>query len=246
MFATRGKTVFAVITGVWLVSLNAGAGVTYVASGTNSVTGKALSASVTFDITNSSELVVSLSNLGAPVRAASDILTALYFDLNGVTTLTPVSALLGPGSVLANGPTPSGTTLGDFWEYKGGLSVAPDGDTFGISSTGLNIFGPGGNFGTNSQKLDGGSYGVINGSPSGGNGQIANEPLVDNTIVFTLNGLPAGFSLRSISGVEFQYGTTLTGTPLLTASPVPEPSALAVLGLGTAVLALRRKVARNH
>jgi hypothetical protein len=212
----------------------------FMASGTNSATGEALAASASFDIVGS-HLEVTVSNLGAPVHAPSDILTALFFDLNGAGALTPVKAALGSGSTLLNGPLPAGTTLGDNWEYLGGLSGVPGGATRGISSTGLGLFGNG-NFGANGQNVDGFGYGIINDNASGGNGHIPTTIFERNSVVFTLGGISPKFDLANVARVEFQYGTQLSPVgPMLGAHLVPEPSVVVFGGIAMGVLVVLRR-----
>jgi len=219
------------------------ASVIFSCTGTNSSSGQMVSATAIFNVvSNGADLQITLTNGGAPVLQPSDILACLFFDVNGVGTLTPVSAVLGAGSALVNGPIPHGQSLGDGWEYKGGLSGIANGATRGISATGLNPVFDAGNFGSNPQNLGGYDFGLINGSVAGGNGHIPDTAFENNSVVFTLSGLPVGFSLgaSSISHVGFQYGTT-TSEPLMTATAVPEPSGLALLvfGLGACIV-LRR------
>jgi len=59
-------------------------------------------------------LQVILANLGGDVLVPSDILTAVLFNINGVGPLTPVSALLVPGSVALYGPD-GGGNMGGEW-----------------------------------------------------------------------------------------------------------------------------------
>ncbi|PWU15279.1 MAG: hypothetical protein C5B50_15625 [Verrucomicrobia bacterium] len=219
------------------------ASVTFGGTATNSASGQLLSATATFDIISGTNLQVTLSNLGAPVTQPSDVLECLFFNLDGAGTLAPVSAVLGTGSSVLNGPVPSGQTLGDQWEYLGGLSGTPNGANRGISGAGLGIFGSG-NFGSNSQNCDGVPFGIANGIASNANGGVKDVTLEDNSMVFTLRGLPAGFSLSKINTVGFQYGTMLApAEPLVIAHimVVPEPTGLALLAVGLgAFIVLRR------
>ncbi len=215
--------------------------VAYSGTMTNRADGQVLSGTATFDVLPGNELQITLSSLGSPVINPSDVLAAVFFDLKGVGTLTPLSAALAPGGTLVNGPVPVGQTLGDQWQYREGLSRrAPNHASRGMSSVGLSIFSWG-NFGSNGQNLGGFDYGLSNGSPADGNGRMPTMPLVNNSIVFTLGGLPASFSLGDISNVGLQYGTKLS-EPFLITRIVPEPGALALLGF--LALLLTRRIRR--
>jgi hypothetical protein len=229
------------------------AAVTFSGTTTNSMDNEVLSASVTFDLTNAgTELVVSLSNTGnpvtSPVTSPSDILGGVFFNLTGVGNLTTVSAVLGAGSILETNSTPvtppAGTTLGDYWDYAGGISGAPHGDNQGIASTGyIGAFGSG-NFGSNPVNVDGFDYGIVNGNTGAGNDHVPTTPVVNNTMVFTLTNLPAGFSLSQVSSVVFQYGTSLSEASI-NAVLVPEPGVAALVGFGVAgFLVSRRRLGR--
>lgn len=88
-----------------------------------------LSASATFEA-QGPDLVVTLSNIGGDVLAPADVLTALFWDVNGVSlSLTSVSAVLASGSSVVFDPDgqPAGGVVGGEWAYEGGLSGAPRG-----------------------------------------------------------------------------------------------------------------------
>ncbi|HEY3245423.1 MAG TPA: XDD4 family exosortase-dependent surface protein [Phycisphaerae bacterium] len=207
-----------------------------------------LAASAEFDVSGSN-LIVTLTNT-SPVDAQvpSDILTALFFDTVGASpTLVPVSAVLGPGAVVFFGGTDPGNVVGGEWAYRQGLSGAPLGASRGISSAGFDLFGPPDLFpGTNLQgpdSPDGIQYGITSAGddPATGNAAVTGaNALIKNEVVFTLSGLPDGFDPSTqITHVFFQYGTALTDSGF-----TPEPSSLALLGIGT-LLAFRRSRARR-
>lgn len=213
--------------------------VTYTSTGAN---GRA--ASVSFDISGSS-LIVTLTNTATiDAMVPTDVLTGVFFLVDGpAVTLTRAAAVLTPGSfVTKNGPVDPGNVVGGEWAYKGGLSVK--GMNYGISSSGLGIFGPGDRFPGNDlsppPNPDGLQYGLTtaNDNPDTGNGGM-DTPLIKNSVTFTLNGLPSGFSLSRIVKVNMQYGTALdepTDEAL-----VPTPGAAALLGLGGLMAARRRR-----
>src|SRR5262249_19247162 len=137
--------------------------------------------------------------------------------------LTPVSAVLGNGStVLFPDPAfaPSGTdpggVVGGEWAYKSGLSGTPGSAKQGVSSSGYGLFGPSDLFPVDDLQSptspDGLQYGLVSaGGVSGSNPNLTGKyALIKNSVVFTLSGLPQGFTTNDISNVWFQYGTDLS------------------------------------
>jgi hypothetical protein len=203
-----------------------------------------LSASVTF-ATSGTNLLVTLTNTStSDVLDPAQVLTAVFFDIAGVNPLTPVSALLPTGSNVFYGPA-NGGNVGGEWAYGSGLSGAPLGATEGISSSGFGLFGSGNFGGPNLQgpaSVNGVGYGITSAGDNltTGNNQVTGGPnnssypsvaLIQNSVVFTLSGLPSGFdpsALGAIINVSFQYGTSLADTNI----PVPEPATMLLLGTG--------------
>ena len=195
------------------------------------------SASATFDLTgNTLDVTLTNTSLGdAP--DATWILMSVMFDTS--STLTPVSASL-------NGSTVYGSfvhNVGEGWQYKSGVSA--HGKNSGISGTGLGVFGRSGNFFTPGQHLGGSDYGIAPiGFTNTGNPSIQ-DPIIQNSIEFTLTAAQ-GFSLDQLGDtVVFQYGTDLTepsfdGTLQTT---TPEPATMGMLGSGLLVgfMQLRRR-----
>src|SRR5262249_20152932 len=80
------------------------------------------------------------------------------------------------------------------------------------------------------------NYGITSAgdNPTTGNGAVTGSggsasPIVQNSVVFTLTGFTG--TLADITKVSFQYGTALSDANV-PASGVPEPSSLAIAGLG--------------
>ncbi len=198
------------------------------------------------------DLVVTLTNTStADVLVPVDVLTGVFFDVAGsALSLGRTSATLNAGSIVLFGTTDPGDVVGGEWAYLGGLSGAPHGADYGISSTGLGLFGPGDRFpGTNLAGPPSGSpggleYGITS---AGDNGATGNTPvtgdnaLIKNSVVFVLSGLPQGFDpAASIGNVSFQYGTDLK-EPNYPGVPTPGVGLSACLMSGLALGRRRRR-----
>jgi len=213
---------------IWFLGIAAFTGatpITFKASSGN------LAASATFEI-QGTNLIVTLSNISAAdVLIPADILTAVFFTLAGNPTLTLVSTMLGPGSSitfppLLAGESISGNINGNIngeWLYGNGFSGAPGGADEGIGSAGFDLFGrgPGG--------LD---YGLLSpgDDPTTGNKPvIAKWPLINNSVIVELSGLPSDYNLSgAITNISFQYGTDSNEPNVAT----PEPATMLLLGSG--------------
>ncbi|MGD1020257.1 MAG: XDD4 family exosortase-dependent surface protein [Verrucomicrobiia bacterium] len=254
------RIVAGVVAAFAIVTLGATArGQTVTASGPGTEPGETLGASATFAVSNL-ELIVTLSNTGTfdPVNA-NDVLTAVFFKVNGDLKLTPQSADVAPGSSVIDHPHPlplgfSGD-VGSQWAYRNDLIRAPNGTDEGISSTSLKWFGTKNLFSSEKIKgfgsIGGISFGITTFDDLGGHkrGNLKNQALAQNSVVFTFSGLPDDFSLSDISDVTFQYGTSVKAPDLIggAIANVPEPPtiALVVAGMIGALGAMRCGVVRK-
>ena len=226
---------------------------TFTGAGPGNNPGQTLQASATFVVSNL-ELVVTLSNDATfDPNDAPDILTGVFFAIEGDPALTPVSAMVGPGSLMIDHRPLSGFTgdVGSEWAYRNSLTGAPLGANEGVSSTDLKWFGkknlfPGRNI-PGAGSLNGVAFGLTTlfDSPGNDRSNIKNQSLIENSAVFTFSGLSEGFALADISGITFQYGTSLKQPELTGVTVVPEPTPIMLVAAGLGLLALtRRKKAR--
>lgn len=226
--------------------------------------GSTLHAQATFDVSTSGDLLVTLTNLGGDATRPADVLTGVFFSLEPwkdgpqVGALTPVSALLD-GSTVHFGADGGGNVGGE-WAYEQGLVGAPRDATRGISSTGLDLFGQPNFNGPNLQDpaaVDGLNYGIVsaNDDPLTGNAKVTGGvPLIQDSVVFTLSGLPTGWKPtgNTVKNVSFQYGTSLAEPNLPGNSSggptgvVPEPATLLLFGTGLAGLSGVARRRRRH
>jgi PEP-CTERM motif len=204
------------------------------------------------------DLVIVLTNTSTyDVVQPDQLLNAVFFRIEGNPVLTPVSALLTPGSTIlfSDSPPPDGNVGGE-WAYKTNLF----GDSYqGISSTGLDdVFGPKDLFppGINLEgplSPGGLNYGLTSpwDDPTVGNSKVTGPvPIIKNSVTFVLDDLPTDFDPSTdITNVWFQYGTSQCEPrypgypPVPSTTPVPEPITATGLLLGLAALGryVRRK-----
>jgi hypothetical protein len=218
-----------------------------------------LSASATFDAVGT-DLVVTLANIQmGDVVDPAQILTTLYFDVNGpALALSPTSAvvpaghgLLFPGATPFD-PLPNG--VGGEWEYLSGVTNAPFGQDYALRSAGLGLLSasatmfPGANL-EGPSGANGLQYGITTplDNPLTGNAAVTGGAgaLIQSQVVFVLGGLPANFDpSTSVKNVQWQYGTTrcdVAGTVDRCVPEVPEPASAWLLLVGGALLLHRRR-----
>jgi hypothetical protein len=195
-------------------------------------------------------LQVTLTNTSPDdVLVPSEVLTAVFFDVDPLVTFTRVSAMLASGSEVFFGLTDPGGVVGGEFAFNSGLSGAPGNAVLGLSSSGFDLFGPPDLFpGTDLQEPespDGIQYGITSAGDdmtTGNTPVTGTNALIKNSVVFQLTYEEPANPLR-IYNVWFQYGTDLTEPSIpsydVGEKPpvIPEPFTLiscflAVSGLG--------------
>lgn len=222
-------------------------------AGTN---GSNHTARATFDYNAvANTLSITLENLGGDVLAPSDLLTTVFFDLTpagnqGQPTLNPVSAMVATGSALVFGN--GATNLSQHWHFRDDINHGTIGQQYGISSSGLDIFGQSDAFdGVGANGHGSPDYGITskNDDLSTGNKQVTGgRPIIKHAMTFNFD-VEGLFDLEWIKNVQFLYGTSLDGDsfggqqppldpPLV---PLPAPVWMALAGLATVGLIRRRR-----
>jgi hypothetical protein len=223
-------------------------------------------------------LTVRLSNLGEPASQNNQVLTSVFFNLaiSGWTgSFSPTGVYIPTGGSVVNGaPSPAFDACGTFgtpvsgcvggvggeFAFKSGIATPPaGGGSYGLSSSGLGIFGPGDRFpGNNLQgpdSPDGPQYGLVNGVTAGNS---INDAQINNSVIFllainTTTGVFPTFTASgggsNFSNVVFQYGTAL-GSPdepcLGCTQFAPETSTSTLLASGLLLLLLSNLLKRRR
>lgn len=208
-------------------------------------------AQVTFEI-NGTDLIITLANIsGFDVERPSELLTGVFFDLttptSGPLELSPTSATVeSPDQVLFGTTGPNGNVGGE-WAFVSALENAPGIAAYGISSSGLGLFGPHDLFpGANldgPESPGGMSFGITSqgDDPTVGNKPVTgSNPLIKHKVTFVLSDLPIGFSEADIGNVWVQYGTSLS-EPSFQVLLVPTPGSIALFGFSALLVARRRR-----
>jgi hypothetical protein len=188
----------------------------------------------------------SLAHSGTDVPGST--LTGFFWKFkDGVNpTLIPESATVATGSSILGvcnvltcvGETNVGGEFGFSYQALG----FPRGTNFGIASSGYLTSGLTGNIGNfnganldDPESLDGINFGLISSAAgSNSNGGLEAVPVIQSAVTFVLSG--AGqLQVSDIESGNFQYGTSFSELNILDAPPpgqVPEPTSVALLGLG--------------
>jgi hypothetical protein len=226
----------------------------FAGSGFDASTGKNLSASADFSISGNTLTILLCTTSDDPVKQDPDVLTGLFWDINGDPALGATSAdrtiVVGAGSSYINESVHVHVNpLGDHWAYKTGLDTAvfpsPNGAYYGVAASGLGgVFGSGDTFTGSGGSPAGVNYGLMKFLASDATNGLKNGgPQISNCVEITLTG--DDLTGKTIGNVWFQYGSGLNepGFPPQ-GNPVPEPSAMALLmgaGVPLSALCIRRR-----
>ena len=220
---------------------------TYTGTGTATDGGSStVSAKAVFSVSGGTLTIVltNISSSATPRPGAT--LTGIGFSITGSSPALDLSTTaLTSGSKIWTSSTSSNVTdaLAGSWTDKVDSSP-PSGIKYGVATTGAN-----GNFNGNGIELGGSDpdYGIAAaGSFPGGFGGSPNQyPYIQDSLTFTFSGA-TGLDLSKLTNVQFFFGTNgdyFAGKP----DAVPEPSTLAIAGLGALGLigyGLRRRRVR--
>jgi hypothetical protein len=248
--------------------LNATAGsITLTGDGVTS-TGIAVSAAATFKFSGNILTITLQNTSGRNSRqdTQDNTLTGIFWsfkdNLNPV--LKPLSATIESGSSIigtcsminCTGVTNVDGEFGYDYEATG----LPRGTDRGISSAGYLKTGLANNIGNFNggaaglnldgiAGLGGINFGLISGAPGYNPDNVLDgKPMISDTVVFRLSGV-RGLDVSNLSLANFQYGTSFSDLNVLDDFPalaaVPEPSILALFGLGLLGLGSMRRFAKT-
>jgi hypothetical protein len=239
-------------------------------------TNGSLATRVEFSVSGT-DLIVELSNTStADVLLQSNLMSALFFDLDTLNNLVLQSAFAsGPLGIYQQNSTQNSNANGALNNISDATNLAAPGSTNGGPGTFDGGWQLRENFGglpglTQTRGVGTNGLGVFNGSDvintdnldyaltSAGDNvatsqaqQLFNDPYIQNIITFTFSGLPVGFDLtaQNVSNVRVQYGTSLT-EPSITIpdgdEDQPVPEPGTVFLLGAAALGLMGATRRRR
>jgi hypothetical protein len=226
-------------------------------------TNGSLATRVEFSVSGT-DLIVELSNTStADVLLQSNLLSALFFDLDTANNLVLQSVFAsGPlgiyqqnssqnsnangtlvdlpdnVNIAAPGSTNGGPGVFDGgWQFRENLAgLGSVSQTRGVGTNGLGIFN--GNDVMNTDNLDYALTSAGDNVATSQAQQLFNDPFIKNIVTFTFSGLPAGFDLTesNVGNVRVQYGTSLTEPSITIPDGTDEQPDPTVPEPGTALL----------
>lgn len=250
-----------------------------------------LAARAVIDYDGAGTLTITLSNravevfgAGAASTVPADLLTGVYWDYMGTASLTAFSAFSAAGNstgiaqvynvsawpiAAPNNGTQAGYdgNLGSEFAHRDNTTLTMDGFSgdYGVSSSGLGLFGPGDRFTGddetpeasnvlhNPASPDGPNLGIVTtGFVDGsGNGGVDAVPLVRGEVIFTYTVSDGTLSEEDFADIFFHYGTSLTEPTFggecsdCGSVVVPIPPAVGLAGLGL-LMVVGRKVKKRQ
>ncbi|MBI4910391.1 MAG: PEP-CTERM sorting domain-containing protein [Acidobacteria bacterium] len=213
-------------------------------------------ATLTFNLTSESTLLVTLSNTSLNgATSSSDVLTGFFFS--NPAAVTPQSAFVAPGSILVNCGTcpPSITNVSGEWLWApdvAGLAGPGLSAVFGAVSFGLLNHAIGSDPLLPGRRTGNIDFGLVSNTTSFGQSALTGSPLITQSVVFTLQ-TTSEFSLGSFAQVGFLWGNNLGNLTLGFRSfdgEAPEPGTFGMMLAGLIGVMLiaraRRKSGRSY
>lgn len=222
------KVLLAIIAALGSGSITLASTITFIGSGTSSA-GDAENSSAIF-VTGAGTISVTLNDLlSNPTDVAQNLSDLLFTLSNGSTTGTLTTSSGTELTVNSGGTYSVGSSVPTGWALSSsggslllevlGTPEAPAHTIIGTSSNGT---------------YSGGTYSNANGSIAG-NGP--HNPFLESGTTFTLS-VPGVTAATTITAATFSFGTAAGNTLIGTASSVPEPITMLLVGAG--LLALGR------
>lgn len=207
--------------------------------------------------------VTNTATYGSDVLAPSGLLTGVIFTLPDGVILEADSAIIPAGSLVQAstcdvGPCDATTTdvSGEFGYHDGTFSGGPAGYNAGLGSAGQ-VAGDTELIGTTNlddpEAPDGFNFGLVGlnylTAPNVNNA-VLSEPLISNSVTFTLTITGGTLTESQITNWALVFGTawgegTVPGGPPVPDTTAPEPSTLLLLGGGLTLLAARLRRSRR-